>query len=111
VTLHKRSERFGEEKETQCGKWRSRCPERLPRATSLHVYAEPDWDRLDRQGAPRMAEIISRSKFDDPSFKAPIYANLFDDEGEEIIPLAWRPRELAEDCRRLPCPVRLVRAP
>jgi hypothetical protein len=40
-----------------------------------------------------------------------IYANLFDDEGEEIIPLAWRPRELAEDCRRPPCPVRLVGAP
>ena len=42
---------------------------------------------------------------------APICANLFDDEGEEIIPLAWRPRELAEDCRRPPCPVRLVGAP
>jgi uncharacterized protein (DUF736 family) len=50
-------------------------------------------------------------KFDDPSFNAPIYANLFDDEGEEIIPLAWRPRELAEDCRQLPWPVRLVGAP
>jgi hypothetical protein len=42
VTLYKRSEQLGVEKETQCGKWRSRCPERLPRATSLHVYAEPD---------------------------------------------------------------------
>jgi hypothetical protein len=42
VTLCKRSEQLGEEKETQCGKWRNRCPERLPRATSLHVYAEPD---------------------------------------------------------------------
>ena len=39
-----------------------------------------------------------------------ICANLFDDEGEEIIPLAWRPRELAENCRRPPCPVRLVGA-
>jgi hypothetical protein len=46
VTLYKRSEQLGAEKETQCRKWRSRCPERLPRATSLHVYAEPDWDRL-----------------------------------------------------------------
>jgi hypothetical protein len=42
ATLYKRSEQLGVEKETQCGKWRSRCPERLPRATSLHVYAEPD---------------------------------------------------------------------
>jgi hypothetical protein len=40
VRLHKRSERSGEEKETQCGKWRNRRRERPPRATSLHVYAE-----------------------------------------------------------------------
>jgi hypothetical protein len=40
--LHKRSERFGEEKETQCEKWRNRRRERPPRATSLHVYAERD---------------------------------------------------------------------
>ena len=40
VRLHKRSERSGEEKETQCGKWRNRRRGRPPRATSLHVYAE-----------------------------------------------------------------------
>jgi len=42
VMLGKRSERLGVEKETGCGEWRSRCPERPPRATSLHVYAEPN---------------------------------------------------------------------
>ena len=46
-----------------------------------------------------------------PTPLALIYANLFDDEGEEIIPRAWRPRELAEDGRRPPSPVRLVEAP
>jgi len=40
VTLYKRSEQLGVEKETQCGKWRNRRRERPPRATSLHVYAE-----------------------------------------------------------------------
>jgi hypothetical protein len=35
--LHKRSERFGEEKETQCGKWRNRRRELSPRTTSFHV--------------------------------------------------------------------------
>ncbi len=28
-------------------------------------------------------------KLDDPSFNAPIYANLFDDEGEETFSLIW----------------------
>ena len=28
-------------------------------------------------------------KLDDPSFNAPIYANLFDDEGEETYSLIW----------------------
>ena len=42
VMLYKRSEQLGVEKETQCGEWRNRCPERPPRATSLHVYAERD---------------------------------------------------------------------
>ena len=28
-------------------------------------------------------------KLDDPSFNAPIYANLFDDEGEDTFSLIW----------------------
>ena len=36
-------------------------------------------------------------KLDDPSFNAPIYANLFDDEGGEGYTLLWsRPRKTAE---------------
>nr|GAJ37592.1 hypothetical 11.6 kDa protein y4eB [Bradyrhizobium sp. DOA9] len=36
-------------------------------------------------------------KLDDPSFNAPIYANLFDDEGGEGYNLLWsRPRENGE---------------
>jgi hypothetical protein len=42
VTLYKRSQRLGVEKEPPCGKWRNRRPERSPRLTSLHVYAERD---------------------------------------------------------------------
>ena len=36
-------------------------------------------------------------KFDDPSFNAPIYANLFEDEGSEGYTLLWsRPRRSAD---------------
>ena len=36
-------------------------------------------------------------KLDDPSFNAPIYANLFDDEGSEGYTLLWsRPRKNGE---------------
>ena len=63
------------------------------------------------QGCSEEGRDYLSLKFDDPSFNAATYANLFDDEGEEIIPLAWRPRELAEDCRRPPCAIRLVGAP
>ena len=36
-------------------------------------------------------------KLDDPSFNAPIYANLFDDEGGEGYTLLWsRPRKTSE---------------
>jgi|SRR6516164_2369112 len=61
-------------------------------------------------GAPHKAEIgaawSKRSeegrdylslKLDDPSFNAPIYANLFDDEGGEGYTLLWsRPRKNGE---------------
>lgn len=36
-------------------------------------------------------------KLDDPAFNAPIYANLFDDEGGERYTLLWsRPRKKGE---------------
>jgi uncharacterized protein DUF736 len=112
VTLYKRSEQLGVEKETQCGKWRSRCLERPPRATSLQSMRSRTEIDSTRSGCSEEGRDYLSLKFDDPSFNAPIYANLFDDEGgEEITPLAWRPRELAEDCRRPPCPFRLVGVP
>ena len=37
-------------------------------------------------------------KIDDPSFNAPIFANLFDDEGADTSTLIWsRPRRAAND--------------
>ena len=39
-----------------------------------------------RSGCSKEGRDYLSLKFDDPSFNAPIYANLFDDEGEEIIP-------------------------
>ena len=87
--------------------------EALPRATAeSNVLAPSMRSRTEidstRSGCTEEGRDYLSLKFDVPSFNAPIYANLFDDEGEEIIPLAWRPRELAEDCRRPPCPARSV---
>src|SRR5437763_1820800 len=82
VRLHKRSERFGEEKETQCGKWRSRCPERVPEqrlCTSMRSRTEIG---STRSGCSEEGRDYLSLKFDDPSSNAPIYANLFDDEGK-----------------------------
>ena len=84
--------------------------ESLPRAAaaSLHVYAEPDRDPL------HPVEVLRGRQWEFLSLKlrplSLIYANLLDDEDEEIILLAWRPRELGEGCRRPPCPVRPVGA-
>src|SRR5579862_9609714 len=61
VTMYKRSKQLGVEKETQYGKWRSRCPERLPRARSLHVYAEPDRDRLQQSGCSEEGLVSEKS--------------------------------------------------
>ena len=91
VVLYKRSERFGEEKETVCGKWRSRCP----RATAEQrpcmfirsgVEIHFAWSRYS-------GGILQRPFAQAPNtfhFRADL-ANLFDDERERIIPRAWRP--------------------
>ena len=39
------------------------------------------WSKRSEEGRDYLS-----LKLDDPSFNAPIYANLFDDEGEELIP-------------------------
>ena len=50
------------------------------------------WSKRSEEGRDYLS-----LKLDDPSFTAPIYANLFDDEGGEGYTLLWsRPRKTAE---------------
>ncbi|BAM86851.1 hypothetical protein S58_08400 [Bradyrhizobium oligotrophicum S58] len=50
------------------------------------------WARRSEEGRDYLS-----LKLDDPSFNAPIYANLFEDEGGEGYTLLWsRPRKVAE---------------
>jgi uncharacterized protein (DUF736 family) len=50
------------------------------------------WSKRSEEGRDYLS-----LKLDDPSFNAPIYANLFDDEGSEGYTLLWsRPRKTGE---------------
>jgi len=50
------------------------------------------WSKCSEEGRDYLS-----LKLDDPSFNAPIYANLFDDEGGEGFTLLWsRPRKNGE---------------
>ena len=50
------------------------------------------WSKRSEEGRDYLS-----LKLDDPSFNAPIYANLFDDEGSEGYTLLWsRPRKSGE---------------
>ena len=50
------------------------------------------WSKRSEEGRDYLS-----LKFDDPSFNAPIYANLFDEEGGEGYTLLWsRPRKNGE---------------
>jgi uncharacterized protein (DUF736 family) len=50
------------------------------------------WSKRSEEGRDYLS-----LKLDDPSFNAPIYANLFDDEGAEGYTLLWsRPRKNGE---------------
>ncbi|WP_316237295.1 DUF736 domain-containing protein [Bradyrhizobium sp. SZCCHNR1015] len=66
-------------------------------APSHRVYAGrveigAAWARRSEEGRDYLS-----LKLDDPSFNAPIYAKLFDDEGGEGYTLLWsRPRKIAE---------------
>ncbi|WP_315773825.1 MULTISPECIES: DUF736 domain-containing protein [unclassified Bradyrhizobium] len=66
-------------------------------APSHRVYAGrveigAAWARRSEEGRDYLS-----LKLDDPSFNAPIYANLFEDEGSEGYTLLWsRPRKTAE---------------
>jgi uncharacterized protein (DUF736 family) len=63
----------------------------------FRVYAGPveigaAWQKTSGEGRDYLS-----LKLDDPSFNAPIYANLFDDEGGEGYTLLWsRPRKNGE---------------
>src|SRR6267142_6832166 len=74
VKLRKRSERFGEEKETPCGKWRNRRRERSPRqrrCTSMRSGTEIHSTRSRCSG-----EGNGRSFRSSSAPLALIYANL-----------------------------------
>ncbi|CCD93343.1 conserved hypothetical protein [Bradyrhizobium sp. ORS 375] len=66
-------------------------------APSHRVYAGrveigAAWSRRSEEGRDYLS-----LKLDDPSFNAPIYANLFEDEGGEGYTLLWsRPRKATE---------------
>jgi len=52
------------------------------------------WSKRSEEGRDYLS-----LKLDDPSFNAPIYANLFDDEGGEGYTLLWsRPRKSEANC-------------
>ena len=60
----------------------------------IYVYRPQSRRRSKRSDEGR--DYLSL-KLDDPSFNAPIYANLFDDEGGEGYTLLWsRPRKNGE---------------
>ena len=62
------------------------------RVLSSNVEIGAAWKRTSRENT-----IYHSVKLDDPSFTAPIYANLFDDEGGEGYTLLWsRPRKNGE---------------
>ena len=74
--------------------------EAIPPTTRLRatasLWAGPRSAQPGRS-APRKAATTSRSSSTIPSFNAPIYANLFDDEGGEGYTLLWsRPRKNGE---------------
>lgn len=51
------------------------------------------WERTSNEGRAYLS-----LKLDDPSFTAPIFANLFDDDGADTYTLIWsRPRKAAND--------------
>jgi uncharacterized protein (DUF736 family) len=69
----------------------SRSNENAPshRVYAARVEIGAAWSRRSEEGRDYLS-----LKLDDPSFNAPIYANLFDAEGDEGYTLIWsRPRK------------------
>ena len=81
--------------------WLRCCHAALPRSGFVqstlcgaphNVEIGAAWSKRSEEGRDYLS-----LKLDDPSFTAPIYANLFDDEGGEGYTLLWsRPRKNGE---------------
>ena len=72
----------------------NRASENAPSHRAYVGWAEigAAWPKRSEEGRDYLS-----LKLDDPSFNAPIYANLFDDEGGEGYTLLWaRPRKNSE---------------
>ena len=90
--------RFGVGKETKEGKrrYRQRKADRERPALAPHLCALHVISAIASKCSEGGRDYLSL-KLDDPSFNAPIYANLFDDEGGEGFTLLWsRPRKNGE---------------
>jgi hypothetical protein len=102
VLPYKRLERSRVKKETQCGKLRHRCPRETPSTENI-----PQFIRSGTHCQP--IELLwngYRVLFAQVALRALIYANLFDAEGEEIIPcvrLKSRARSAADCPARFEC--------
>jgi uncharacterized protein (DUF736 family) len=79
--------------------WEGRCREASPYPDQSALCGAPHnaeigagWSKRSEEGRNYLS-----LKLDDPSFNAPIYANLFDDEDGEGYTLIWsRPRKSAD---------------
>ena len=70
------------------------CRESLPRSGLVQSIFCGAMQKIEIGAAwPKHSEETGRDylsiKLDDPSFNAPIYANLFEDEGGETFSLIW----------------------
>ena len=95
VRLGKRSKRFSVGKETkeEKGRYRQYKANRERTAPAPHLWAPDAITAILSKCCEEGRDYLSL-KLDDPSFNAPIYANLFDDEDGEGYTLIWsRPRK------------------
>ena len=61
----------------------------VPNELIVVDYGTPDPNDPERFYMTITFDEQTDGKLDDPSFNAPIYANLFDDEGAETYTLIW----------------------
>jgi hypothetical protein len=87
VVANKRWERFRVEKETRCRKWRHCQPTNaFERNAPPSNPCGPSRDRGSLLDALYEEACTFSFERDDPSFNAPIYANLFDNQGGRDYP-------------------------